>query len=388
MASWFKPFAHGERRHAARVLTIVVLIGLGLFAPPVPANSESAPRQRLLVYYGDETSTQAIQSKNYAALLSVLRSSSNPRAAIVAASVVSDAENFPRLIQRDVEALQLQAKRLGFDLAIFTNALAFDGQFLLYRAETGSTERQALPLVPPAANAILATSPLSRPEYLRAALLSVGALYPNNTLDIVLITNSHGGRDMALIPRVNADLSQAGAAAAMKEMLETGDNGEPPDWAVPKGTSKLEFWQAIGEASATYGISFPLVFREICVGGLRSWTEFFTVPSSVGLIADSGMDEINGWTLDYANLLGTVSPGADWVASLAEALKLQGLNVKTRNTAWMDVFLISLRRVPIVAFFIPLALWLAWFAVTPFRERRRTLAKAGRDPRATSVPVP
>ena len=100
------------------------------------------------------------------------------------------------------------------------------------------------------------------------------------------------------------------------------------------------------------------------------------------------MDEINGWTLDYANLLGTVSPGADWVASLAEALKLQGLNVKTRNTAWMDVFLISLRRIPIVAFFIPLALWLAWFAVASFRERRRTLAKAGRDPRGTSVPVP
>jgi len=55
----------------------------------------------------------------------------------------------------------------------------------------------------------------------REGLLSVAALYPPNSLDIVLITNSHGSRDMALIPRVNADLSQADAGRAMREMLES-----------------------------------------------------------------------------------------------------------------------------------------------------------------------
>jgi hypothetical protein len=387
MASWLKSFARHEHRAVTwRAVTIIYLVCLGLFA--YPAQASDARRHRLLLYYGDETSTQAIRSENYAALLAVLRSSSNPRAATVATSVVSDAENFPRLIQRDVDALRLQAKRVGFDLAVFTNALAFDGHFLLYRAETDIAERQVLPPVPPATNTVLATSPLSRPEYLRAALFSLGALYPKNALDVVLITNSHGGKDMALIPRVNADLSQAGAASAMKEMLETGDNGEPPDWAVPKGTSKIAFWQVVGEASSAYGIGFPLVFRETCVGGLRSWTEYFTVPSSVGLIADSGMDEINGWDLDYANLLGDVTPGSDWVESLAEALKLEGLSVKARNTAWTDVLLISLYRIPIAAFFIPLALWLAWYAVAAYRKTRRSLREANRGPRDTPVPVP
>jgi hypothetical protein len=257
----------------------------------------------------------------------------------------------------------------------------------LYRAETGTIERQILPPVPPAANAVLVTSPLSRPEYLRAALFSVGSLYPKDTLDIVLITNSHGGRDMAMIPRVNADLSQAGAAAAMKEMLETGDNGEPPDWAVPKGTSKIAFWQVVGEASSAYGIGFPLVFRETCVGGLRNWTEYFTVPSSVGLIADSGMDEINGWDLDYANLLADVSPGSDWIGSLAGALKREGLSVKARATAWTDVLLISLHTIPTAAFFVPLVLWLVWYATASFRSRRRTLRNASRQPGNTSAPA-
>ena len=166
---------------------------------------------------------------------------------------------------------------------------------------------------------------------------------------------------------------------------ETGDNGEPPDWAVPKGTTTIAFWQVLDDASSAFGMRFPLVFRETCVGGMRSWTEFFTVPSSVGLIADSGMDEIKGWDLDYANLIGPVSPGSDWIAALAEALKLQGLNVQTRTTAWIDVLLIWLDRIPVAAFFVPLALWLGWYAVATLRERRRTPGKARRG---TSVSVP
>ena len=112
----------------------------------------------------------------------------------------------------------------------------------------------------------------------------MSALYPNNSLDIVLIINGHGGSDMALIPRVNADLSQAGAAAAMREMLASGDNGAPPAWAIPQGTASSRTGNPRG-CELRLGVRFPLVFRETCLGGLRSWTEFFVVPRSVGLIA-------------------------------------------------------------------------------------------------------
>ena len=98
----------------------------------------STARHQLLIYYADETSTQAAQSENYAALLSVLRSSSTPLAATVLAGIISDAEKFPLLVQRDIDALELQAKRLGFDLAIFTNALAFDGQLSPVSRRDGS----------------------------------------------------------------------------------------------------------------------------------------------------------------------------------------------------------------------------------------------------------
>jgi hypothetical protein len=375
MAIGCNAFARHVRGYVALCgLVALLLCGGNLFADAARASDNplsQSPRHQLLVYYADETAAQAAQSENYAALLTVLRGSSNPLAATVAAGIITDAEKFPLLVRRDVDALELQAKRLGFDLAIFTNALAFEGQYLLFRAETGAAETQVLPAIPPTSSTILATSPLSRPEYLHAALFSVSALYPTNSLDIVLIINGHGGSDMALIPRVNADLSQTGAAAAMREMLASDDNGAPPAWAMPQGISKLAYWQILEDSSSTFGARFPLVFREACFSGLRSWSEFFAIPRSVGLIADSGREDLNSWDFDYAQLLGNVSPGSDWIASLSAGLERHGIHVHPWKTAWIEVLLITLRRIPIVVFFAPLVLWIAWYVVASFRDRRR-----------------
>jgi len=329
-------------------------------------------RHPLFVYYGDETSTQAAQSENYAALLDILRSSNNPRAAKVAESIVTDAEKFPLLVERDIEALKVQAKRLGFDLAIFTNALAFEGNYLLFRADARTTETHKLPEISPTSSPVLATSPLSRPEYLRTGLLAVSALYPAGALDMVLVTNGHGGRDMALIPRVNSDLSQDGAASAMREMLESDDNGAPPAWAEPQGTSKLVYWEILKDVSAARGVRFPLVFRETCLSGIRSFKELFAIADSVGVVAHSGTGDLSGWDLDYAQMLGTVAPGSDWIGSLSAGLKARHVHVDTWRTAWLGVLHVVLRSIPVVVFFIPLGLWVAWYASRRFRRSTKS----------------
>ena len=349
---------HACRRAHCCLILASFLCGLALFAVGTAA---AEARRPLLVYYGVETSAQAAQSENYTALHEVLRSSDNPRASLVAKSIAADAESFPLLVQRDIEALKVQAKRLGIDLAIFTNALALDAKYQLFSPEAGATETHRLADIPPTSSTILATSPLSRPEYLRAGLLSVAAPYPPNSLDIVLITNSHGGRDMALIPRVNSDLSQTDAVRAMREMLESDDNGAPPAWAQPQGTSKLAFWQILETVTAAHGVRFPLVFREACLSGIRSFTELFAVPGSVGLIAHSATGNLDGWDLDYAQLLGTVRPGSGWIASLSANLEREGIHIDTRATAWFDVLLIALGHIPLAAFFIPIVLWIAWY---------------------------
>ena len=333
-------------------------------------------RLPLLVYYGDETVSQASESENYAALLEVLRSSTSPRAGVVADNIVKDAERFPLLVKRDIEALKGQAERLGFDLAIFTNALAFDGKYQLHRTESGTTETHKLPDIPPTSSTILATSPLSRPEYLRAGLLSVSGLYPPGSLDMVLITNGHGGRDVTLMPRVNADLSEAGAALAMRQMLESDDNGVPPAWARVQGTSKRAYWEVLAEVSAAHGVRFPLVFRETCVSGVRTFAELFAIPDSVGLIAHSGRGQIDGWDLDYTQMLGAVGLDSDWIAALSVALKDRDVYVDTWMTAWFGVLLIALDTIPSVVFFVPLALWIAWYATRRLRSRRAKMSWA------------
>ncbi|MEZ5828257.1 MAG: hypothetical protein R3D30_08630 [Hyphomicrobiales bacterium] len=378
----FNATAEFARRWTARIVLPGVFLACAILlfaqAPAIAKDEPAVPsRKQVLVYYGDETSTQAVQSENYQALLEVLRSSDKPRAAAVVESLVADAETFPLLVERDIEALKDQAVRLGFDLAIFTNAMAFEGEYQLFRAETGAAETYDLPDIPPTSSTILATSPLSRPEYLRAALLSVSALYPPDALDIVLITNSHGGRDMVLIPRVNADLSQSGAALAMREMIESDDNGAPPAWAQPQGISKLAYWKILADVSAKYGVRFPLVFRETCVSGVRSFAELFAVPGSVSLIAHSGAGNINGWELDYAKLLGTVAPGSDWIGSLAASLEDHDVHVDSWASAWLDVLIVGLRSIPIIAFFAPLLLWVVWFGLRWIYGRRQSRQAGG-----------
>ena len=368
-------FGYHARRYHARWSPILALFLWGLALSGV-GTATAEVRHPLLVYYGDETSAQAAQSENYAALFEVLRNSDSPRAAKVAKSIATDAEKFPLLVQRDIEALKVQARRLGIDLAIFTNALALDAEYQLFRAQAGVTEKHRLPDIPPTSSTILSTSPLSRPEYLSAGLLSVAALYPANSLDIVLITNGHGGRDMALIPRVNADLSQTGAALAMREMLESNDNGAPPAWAQSQGTSKLAFWQVLENVTAARGVRFPLVFREACFSGIRSFTELFAVPGSVGFIAHSATGSLDGWNLDYAQLLGTVSPGSDWIGSLSANLEREGIHVDTWATASLGVLRVVLRNISIVVFFIPIALWISWYGFGRRFRHRVTLSWA------------
>jgi hypothetical protein len=343
---------------------------VGSFGFAGGAAAQSAPRHKLVVYYGDETSARAAQSENYATLLAVLRMSPSPLAAGAVDNILADAAGLPRLVQRDADALRDQARRLGFDLATFTNAMAFEHRYLFLRGETGIEDSRDLPPIPATTSTILATSPLSRPEYLRAALLAVGVLYPPHSLDIVLIANGHGGGDMALFPRVNTDLSRVGAALVMKEMLETDANGTPPPWAVTQGTSKMTFWRLIAEASASYGARFPLVFRETCESGLQGLAEWWVVPASVGLIADSGIEDLDGWNFDYARILGTASPGSDWIATLATGLRTEGIHVATRKMASIGAMVIDLRQIPVFFYLAPLAIWIAWYATVFVRARR------------------
>lgn len=98
--------------------------------------------------------------------------------------------------------------------------------------------------------------------------------------------------------------------------------------------------------------------------------------ASVGFIAHSATGSLDGWNLDYAQLLGTVSPGSDWIGSLSANLEREGIHVDTWATASFGVLRVVLRDISIVVFFIPIALWISWYGFGRRFRHRVTLSWA------------
>lgn len=337
---------------------VLMAVAAAIVRPP--ALAATAARD-VLIYYANETADRAARSDNYGRVLSALQRSPSPRAPALLASISEDARMLRAAVERDGAILRNVASRLGFDLAIFTNELALDGAYLYQRRETGVAERRPLPAIPPASSVVLATSPLSRPEYFRAALVDVAARNQREPLRVVLVTNSHGSDTMALMPRVSADLSAPGAADEFLRLLSASDDVPSPDWAVLKGTDKLAFWRIIADVSAAHDVRFPLVFRAACASGPASWTELSAVPASVERLAHTAMGALKFLEIDYAALF---APGAAPLdpARLSSALAHQGIHVSTRWTLWFWVAIITADSIPKVLYFVPLAAWAAWYA--------------------------
>jgi hypothetical protein len=328
-------------------------------------------RHQVVVYYANETTAQAAQSGNYRLLLSALQRSSSPDAKPIADALKEDAKEFPALVEHQVERLLMVAKRRQFDLVVFTNALALDRNFLVYKAATGAVEIKTLPARPPAPSPALATAPLARPGYLRAALMQVGTLFPSNSIDIVLITISHGAGDLALTPRVFADLSLANATNLVAELSRpVPDAGGPPLWAAYPGTTKVEYWRALSEAARRYGMRFPLVIREACESGVSSLRELLALPHSVGAVAHTGHALIIFSDLDDASLFDVDGGNADRLQHASQVLAKSGLHVDRRPALWLELMETMFWRWYGYLFFLPMALWLAWQASAALPLRR------------------
>ncbi len=316
----------------------------------------------VLIYYGNETSERAqANSSNLKRLRTLLRQSKAPIAARLSSIIEADLTDFRAQVGRDRADLLAAAQRIGFDLAIFTNTLAQTAQYMFYRHDVGLLETRPFPQLPPAASEILSLSALSRPEALKAALSSVAAHYEGKPLNIALVTLSHGSLDMALMPRVNSDLSTPHAVDEFKRNLQRGGNGVTPEWATPQGTGKIAYWDVLADISKATGARFPLVFRQACGSGPNGWREFMRVPSTITTIAHTGRYNIDIDQIDYAELFAPGAPGSDWLDLLTTGLKQREITVSSQFTIGLWALLSTLINTHPAVFLVPLLLWLAVF---------------------------
>ena len=180
-----------------------------------------------------------------------------------------DVELYPQIVERESSALQAMAKRSYTNLAIFTNKLALGGHYLFYDAESDTLQRHTFAIGQKEDGPFIALAPLSRPDVLREALETAVRAASQPASSIVLFVNSHGTIETALMPRINVDLSIT-TEDEILQRVRSGSAGEPPRWAMPNGTSKIEFWSILGQISGGQNVRFPLVVRLACQSGLSS----------------------------------------------------------------------------------------------------------------------
>ena len=357
---------------------LVAAIGLNLAASHVAAADPQ--RHPVLIYYANETTQQATRSQTYAVLLSALAESRDPAAARLAYFLAQDARVFPEAVQQDEADLKQAAARRGFALAVFTNTLAQAQSYVFVPDATGVPELRRLPDLPPTANEILAASPLARGDFLRAALMTVADTYPPGSVDAILITNTHGGGDLALIPRVFADLSHAAPADVLAEFEGTPRaDTTMPGPATAQGVTKLDYWRAIAEVGAARGMRFPLVFRQACDSGVSSWAEFRSLPANVGAIAHTATGRISYRDIDYAKVFEDQDLPASAGDRLAEQLRRRGIHVDEPGDMWKWLIRdAAIATWPYLAF-LPLALWLVWHTWPYLLAGARRVGRATRS---------
>jgi hypothetical protein len=351
----------------------LALIGVLLVvAPGSPAKSESVAERRIVVvYYANETSAETSSSQNYRELFDILDNDSGSLSRLVAESISGDVVRFRNLVDRDLNDLIQAASQRRFDLIAFTNDLAAKHEFVAYASDLDQLSYQNLPVLPPAPNVVLATSPLSRPDFLRSALSIVAERYPPDTLDVLLIANSHGSAEMALMPRVNVDLSSSAAKDELKNALRTNDRSSATGLIKLQGTTKVDFWNVLKNVSDGRSVRFPLVFREACGSGIRSWEEYYSIPNSVSLIAHTAMEDFAGESISYANIFRNVKNSRNLVSAVEAGLAQSGVHVNSASWIWGWVVFIEMGALPRFLFFAPVVLWVFWLGATHFRVHSR-----------------
>jgi hypothetical protein len=354
----------GIRSPAKDVLAALILCIIFIISRISAANAAE-----VVVYYANETTPQAAHSLNTAKLLTILKRSTNPSARGMVKSLLEDEMKFGAAVRADETALIAAARQRGFDLILFTNALALDHKFMVLR-HGGDIENLPLPEQPPAPSPALATSPLARPVYLAAALHEVAVLYPRHPADVLLITFSHGADNLALTPRIFADLAVAKAGELEHELDTPPKAGEPPPlWASYPGTTKAEYWRILSSAK---GLRYALVVRDSCESGLSSWHELLTLmPADVTAIADSGNALIDYDAIDFRAAFAVDPSNHSLAAGLASELHRQGLHVSGKDALIFGFVLRQMVDLPAALYFVPLALWLCWLRLAVLATRRQ-----------------
>ncbi len=236
----------------------------------------TSPKGEVLIYYANETAPDALEYKNYQTIISWLNTSHDKEAEKVASQLKSDSTEFQSSVDEEVEEIKraFQLKNISTGqvagAVIFTNRLSREGHFLILTPGMNGLSTGDL-LRPRSDNIIEDSNPLATAAGLKMALSRAAATFDPHKYWFILVTKSHGAKELALTPR----LSVIANGTNQKELIEILNNEDTithplPNWIKHRlGTSKERYFELLEEAYSEYGMQFPIVFMESCESSIE-----------------------------------------------------------------------------------------------------------------------
>lgn len=306
---------------------------------PVTLNSKLGDSQKIpvLIYYANETAPGEAEKKNWDQAIEWLRGSDDKDVKAIADQLENDLRKFPAAVDDEIDAIARSASRSGYvRVVVFTNRLARQGHFHVLKSAADDFRAAAIKL-PEFEKSIYASHPLSHPAVFHAALVAVGQQFDPATHEFVLVTKSHGKRDMALTPRLAVNASEIGREELLalartdatvgrmldkddfidkenyldKEMaldkddgLQKNDLGDLNRPGASLGVSKMVYVATLRKVGAETGMQFPVLFIESCKSQLDGvmLDSLRTREANIGRLYTSDLKGLEYKTLDYAAL--------------------------------------------------------------------------------------
>lgn len=317
---------------------------------------DSANARSLIIYYANETVPEALESRNYRALLAVLDGMQNEVGSAAANGLRSDAQTFRTKVLQDISSLQNAARSNAFDLAVFTNTLALQGKYLAVRLGTEELGLFNVPRGP--YDPVMEYSPLAVRVNFGLAIVEALRKYTHKD-EIILIVNSHGTKEFAIIPRIAADFTRVDIEN-LRQQLESQQGNDLALQSVELGgIKKIDLWKELDRATRASHMHLSLVFLQACESAASSWKEYFAIPSTVDKVAHTGFTSISPEQFDYTLLSGSEQADYDQVGLVTDLLRQTGaVYFDSKYSYWRWPLLVTAASLPKLIYFAPLGLWL------------------------------
>lgn len=348
------------------------------------------PRKHtVLIYYANETAPDEAESRNYAQLLEWLESSDSDRIKKLAAGIEKELEDFHAVVDAEIDSISTHLAKMPADralsAAILTNRLGRHSAFRIWRAGAQQPEEGQLE-VPKFDELAYNSNPLSHPQVFNNALTAIAAEFDPAQHQFILITKSHGGREIALSPRISLDVSQttrgkllaelekahekgpSDASQAPARSAETGHIAErskigdpildPVKFGDPilgkagntlspeetstlasaartpaLGTTKQEYLATLVQRSEA-GMQFPLLFIESCKSELDELQvqDLKANRAGIGRLFTSDIEGLEYATIDYGDVFRRVDEGSSLIEAVNQTLLAKHEQQKAART--------------------------------------------------------